>query len=231
MWPEWLRSPSNSPSRVQTRSNSFSCSSFKDIQAILKEPEPQPRLPKAPSIFHRVRISTSVLRSWAHKNSIPSAHLFFRPPHQGIIVYFTSLHVVRKTYEDCRAVRSILRGFRVVIDERDLSMDSKFLDELHGIIGCNGNLTLPKVFIGGKYIGGAEEIKRLNESGDLKHLISKLQLVGPNFCDRCGGMRFVLCEVCNGSHKIYMEKYGFRTCNSCNINGLIMCPSCCPVLH
>ncbi|KAJ0102610.1 hypothetical protein Patl1_06663 [Pistacia atlantica] len=144
MWPEWLRSPSNSPSRVQNRSNSFSCSSFKDIQAILKEPEPQPRFPKAPSIFHRVRISTSVLRSWAHKNSIPSAHLFFRPPHQGIIVYFTSLHVVRKTYEDCRTVRSILRGFRVLIDERDLSMDSKFLDELHGIIGCNGKLNPTK---------------------------------------------------------------------------------------
>ncbi|XP_044508901.1 uncharacterized protein At5g39865-like [Mangifera indica] len=232
MWPEWLRSPTASPSRVHPRSKSFSCSSFKDIPSILKEPESEPRSPKSPSVFHRVRISTSVLRSWANKNSIPSSNPSFRPPHKGIIIFFTSLRVVRKTYEDCRTVRSILRAYRVPIDERDLSMDSKFLDELQGIMGCNAqNLTLPKVFIGGRHIGGAEEIKRLNESGDLKHIINKLQLVGPTFCDQCVGIRFVLCEECNGSHKIYVEKCGFRTCKSCNINGLIMCPSCCPVLR
>ncbi|KAJ4720117.1 Glutaredoxin [Melia azedarach] len=227
MWPEWLRSPS----RVHPRSKSFSCSSFKDIQSIITEPEPEsgPKSPKSPSIFHRVRISSSVLRSWAHKNPIPPS---LRIPNTGIVVYFTSLRVVRKTYEDCRAVRSILRGFRVPIDERDLSMDGKFLDELQAITGCNGkNSSLPIVFIGGRYIGGAEEIKRLNECGDLMQLISRLQLGGPTCCDFCGGLRFVLCEQCNGSHKIYMEKFGFRTCTACNLNGLIRCPACCPALR
>ncbi|KAL6955173.1 hypothetical protein U1Q18_020729 [Sarracenia purpurea var. burkii] len=90
-----------------------------------------------------------------------------------IVVYFTSLRVVRSTFEDCRAVRSILRGFCVSIDERDLSMDSKFMEELQGILGNQNEakLSLPRVFIGGRYIGGAEEIRRLHEAGELKKFV------------------------------------------------------------
>uniref|UniRef100_A0A2C9VS55 Uncharacterized protein n=1 Tax=Manihot esculenta TaxID=3983 RepID=A0A2C9VS55_MANES len=72
---------------------------------------------------------------------------------------------------------------------------------------------LPAVFLGGKYVGGAEEIKEMNESGELSKLI---------------GLRYVLCAQCNGSHKIYSEKHGFRTCTSCNVNGLIKCGLCYP---
>ncbi|MBA0764076.1 hypothetical protein Gotri_013448, partial [Gossypium trilobum] len=90
-----------------------------------------------------------------------------------VVVYFTSLQVVRSTFEDCKTVRSILHGFRVSIDERDLSMDSRFLNELRGILG-QSNLTLPRVFIGGRYMGGAEEIKQLHEIGELKKIVERL---------------------------------------------------------
>ncbi|KAI3806283.1 hypothetical protein L1987_22182 [Smallanthus sonchifolius] len=50
--------------------------------------------------------------------SIPGAE-------KRVVLYMTSLRVVRPTFEACRTVQSILRGFRVSIDERDLSMDSK----------------------------------------------------------------------------------------------------------
>ncbi|KAI9156712.1 hypothetical protein LWI28_010957 [Acer negundo] len=231
MWPQWLISPK----RVHPRSKSFSCSSFKDIQTIIQdEPVPEPSSPRSPSVFHRARASTSFLRSWSHNKHVtilsppPSLKLL---PSKGIVVYFTSLRVIRKTYEECRAVRSILRGFRVPIDERDLSMDSKFLEELQVIMGCSisTKMSLPKVFIGGKYIGGAEEIRQLQENGELMNLIGRQPTVGPTCCDVCGGMRFVVCEVCNGSRKIYIEKHGFRTCSICNVNGLIRCPSCGPV--
>ncbi|CAN1347257.1 Auxin efflux carrier component 7 [Linum perenne] len=46
------------------------------------------------------------------------------------VLYFTRLRVVQRTFEDCRTVRSILRGFRVPIDEHDLSMDGKYLGEM-----------------------------------------------------------------------------------------------------
>ncbi|CAA7016850.1 unnamed protein product [Microthlaspi erraticum] len=36
-----------------------------------------------------------------------------------VLLYFTSLRGIRKTYEDCCCVRAILRGFHVALEERD----------------------------------------------------------------------------------------------------------------
>ncbi|KAE8686653.1 hypothetical protein F3Y22_tig00111053pilonHSYRG00133 [Hibiscus syriacus] len=223
MFPQWLRSPSR-PNPTKSPSH-FSFSSFKDIDAILREEEQHqqqqlyPRSPKTPSIFHRVKLSTAVLRAFGHRHPPPNAD-------QRVVVYLTSLRVVRKTFEDCKTVRSILRGLRVPIDERDVSLDPSFLDELHGVIGRK-SFTLPLVFIGGRYIGGAEEVKRLHECGELKKLIGGLPLLmGSGVCDLCQGLRFILCPKCNGSHKIYSKKLGFQSCADCNTNGLIRCPSC-----
>ncbi|KDP44720.1 hypothetical protein JCGZ_01220 [Jatropha curcas] len=245
MWPEWLRSPSRAhisatkpPATSQGPPKSpryFSCSSLKDVNTLLLE-EPQsrsickPESPRSPSVFHRVRIATSLLRNHRYHYSKPPIILSSpaNSDDHDLILYFTTLRVVRKTFEDCRTVRSILRGFRVPIDERDLSMDGRYLDELQAITGSK-RVSLPVVFIGGKYVGGAEEIKEMNESGELKKLIHELPFVETNVCELCGGLRFILCEHCNGSHKIYIEKYGFRSCTVCNINGLIRCPLCFPV--
>lgn len=105
-------------------------------------------------------------------------------------------------------------------------MDSAFLNELQRILGGQEKWSLPRVFIGGKYIGGAEEVKRLHEIGELKKLVEDLPQADPEVCDTCGGYRFVLCGTCDGSHKLFTDKTGFRSCTVCNENGLIRCPSC-----
>ena len=62
-------------------------------------------------------------------------------------------------------------------------------------------------------------------------------------CEACGDIRFVPCETCCGSCKIYYEgdedeneeeyvdgevgECGFQRCPDCNENGLIRCPMCC----
>lgn len=105
-------------------------------------------------------------------------------------------------------------------------MDVRYLDELQRILGQK-KVTPPCIFIGAKYIGGADDIKQMSETGELKKLIQRLQLSETSVCDECGGHRYVLCNKCNGSHKIYMEKSGgFKSCLSCSQNGLIRCPSC-----
>lgn len=225
MWSPWLNLGSpNRVHRTKSQPSSFSCSSFKDIQNLCKEEPERLVSPRTAAIFHRVR----VLRFWGHRNSTTASAPSLPDGDQRVVIYYTSLRVVRKTFEDCRAVRSILRGLRVPVDERDVSMDAQSLDELQGIIGCK-NLSLPLVFIGGRYIGGADEIKQLHERGELKRLIQGLPMVDPRGCDSCGGLRFVVCDVCDGGHKVYMEKSGFSTCMACNENGLIRCPACCSV--
>ncbi|KAJ4970164.1 hypothetical protein NE237_003263 [Protea cynaroides] len=144
-----------------------------------------------------------------------------------IIVYFTSLRGIRRTFEDCYAVRNIFRGFPVSVDERDISMDFGYRIELQNVLGKN-IVSLPQVFISGRHIGGAEEIKQLYEFGDLaKHLegfpVRDLRFI----CESCGDARFFPCLNCNGSCKIFDEDEGqLRRCLECNENGLIRCPAC-----
>ncbi|CAK8565981.1 unnamed protein product [Lathyrus sativus] len=232
MWPPWNKSTSSS----------FKCSSFKDIQTLLTD-EPTTTKPK-PSIFHRVTLANKLLRAWSTQPKLtyspsPSPHDDPRAaqPHpppsipvsqQRVVIYFTSLRVVRTTYEDCKTVRSIIRGFKVALDERDVSMDSGFLSELRLVTGRKSGLSLPRVFINERYIGGAEEVRWLHENGELKKLLEGLPVADSylHACHVCGDHRFLLCGECSGARKVYAEKGGFKTCTACNESGLIRCISC-----
>jgi glutaredoxin domain-containing cysteine-rich protein 1 len=145
-----------------------------------------------------------------------------------IVVYLTSLRGVRRTYEDCYAVRMIFRGFRVWVDERDVSMDSAYRRELQSVLG-EKNVTLPQVFVRGKYLGGAEMIKQLFEIGEMGKILQGFPVREPGFvCDSCGDVRFVPCTNCDGSRKLFDEEEDrVKRCLECNENGLIRCPDCC----
>lgn len=181
----------------------------------------------------------------------------YSPPRvkEKLVLYFTSLRGVRKTYEDCCHVRHLLKATGVRVDERDVSMHSGFKEELKELLGGSIVGGLPKVFIGEKCIGGAMEIRRLHEDGHLEKALDGCEKldsdgfgggcgVGVGGCEACGDVRFVPCETCSGSCKIYYEDesdevsddddedkevidYGFQRCPDCNENGLIRCPICC----
>ncbi|XP_010547343.1 PREDICTED: uncharacterized protein At5g39865-like [Tarenaya hassleriana] len=144
-----------------------------------------------------------------------------------IVVYFTSLRGIRRTYEDCYAVRMIFRGFRVRVDERDVSMDSAYRKELQNVLG-EKNVTLPQVFIRGKYVGGADVIKSLFEIGELAKILEGFPVRQPGFvCQSCGDVRFMPCLNCSGSKKVFDEDEDtLKRCPECNENGLIRCPDC-----
>ncbi|XP_056860561.1 uncharacterized protein At5g39865-like isoform X2 [Raphanus sativus] len=146
-----------------------------------------------------------------------------------IVLYFTSLRGIRKTYEDCCCVRSVLRGYQVKVEERDISMDSKYRKELQIALGEEKPVCLPQVFIRGVHIGGMEEVKKLNDGGELGEILKGFPVcdfVGA--CGCCGDARFVPCTSCGGSTKVFEEQEdAFKRCNICNENGLVRCKKCC----
>lgn len=150
-------------------------------------------------------------------------------PKDKIVLYYTSLRGIRKTYEDCCMVRVILSGFRVCVDERDISMDRSYRKELQDALKGKAVVGLPQVFVKGNHIGGAEEIKQLNETGELAMLLKGFPVMKSGFvCESCGDVRFVPCSNCNGSRKVYDDEEGIlRRCPECNENGLTRCPVCC----
>ena len=91
---------------------------------------------------------------------------------RSVVLYTTSLRGVRRTFADCCAVRAALRGLRVAVDERDVSMDAALRRELQGILAARGRgFSLPQLLVGGVLVGGAEEVRRLHESGELRRVL------------------------------------------------------------
>jgi glutaredoxin domain-containing cysteine-rich protein 1 len=251
MWPSWVKAHSSDTAAASTSTAlvpaagagasprlSIPNPSLKDLRSLLAPDSAATAPPSAspsPRVLHRIRVAASALRALRTLHQPPS-----RPPAAPVgkdkepvpgggrvVLYFTSLRVVRGTYEDCRAVRAILRGLRAAVDERDLSMDPGHLPELAALLP---RVALPQVFVGGRHLGGAAAGRRLHESGELRRIVAPAP--GPAFygsCARCGGERYLLCGACDGSHKRYSLKGGggFRACAECNENGLVRCPACC----
>ncbi|CAK9867665.1 unnamed protein product, partial [Sphagnum jensenii] len=142
-----------------------------------------------------------------------------------VVLYTTSLRGIRKTFESCNTLRMILESFNVYVDERDVSMHAGFREELKALFGKP--VPVPRVFIKGHYIGGAEEVFELHEDGLLIDLVKTLPVrISRQVCDCCGGIRFVPCTECNGSCKILTDTYDVKRCPNCNENGLIRCTLC-----
>lgn len=158
----------------------------------------------------------------------------FKCPPGGIdsvIFYTTTLRGIRKTFEDCSKIRFLLDSFKVVYIERDTSMHMKFKEELWETLEDRKTLP-PRLFVRGRYIGGAEEVLTLHEQGKLKPLFAEIPVQNSSgLCEGCDGVRFVICFACDGRHRIVTESeekqsYDYE-CPHCNENGLIVCPYCC----
>lgn len=148
----------------------------------------------------------------------------------SVIFYTTSLRGIRKTFEDCRTIRFLLQSFKVTFYERDVSLHMEFRDELWSLL--SGRVIPPRLFIKGRYIGGADEVVGLHEQGKLKKLLEGIpRNLSDCSCDGCGNIRFVLCSNCSGSCKVFRDgdddddELHIR-CPECNENGLVKCPIC-----
>ncbi|XP_042668653.1 glutaredoxin domain-containing cysteine-rich protein 1 [Centrocercus urophasianus] len=154
------------------------------------------------------------------------------PEFGRIVIYTTSLRVVRTTFERCELVRKIFQNHRVKFEEKNIALNSDYgkeLDERCRRV-CEAP-SLPVVFIDGHYLGGAEKIMLMNETGELQDLLTKIERVHPHECLSCGGFGFLPCSVCHGSkmsvfRNCFTDSFKALKCTACNENGLQRCRSC-----
>jgi glutaredoxin domain-containing cysteine-rich protein 1 len=157
-----------------------------------------------------------------------------------VVIYTTTLRGVRRTFEACNAVRGAIQGFGVLVSERDISMDRGFREELRELMRGKAErdaMVPPRVFVKGRYVGGAEEVLKMAEEGLLGELLDGLpKKRGLGVCEGCGDVRFLPCFQCSGSCKMVMvvkegvgQPHGSTVvvrCPECNENGLVLCPIC-----
>ncbi|CAI0462741.1 unnamed protein product [Linum tenue] len=91
----------------------------------------------------------------------------------------------------------LLQSLRIGYHERDVSMHKDYREELWEVL--EGKFMPPRLFVKGRYIGGAEEVLGLNEQGKFRVLFEGFPPVDRSAepCEACNGVCFVLCFNCS----------------------------------
>ncbi len=76
---------------------------------------------------------------------------------------------IRKFCGFCSAAKSLLKSKGVKFKEFDGTFDVKIKQEM--VQKSNGGKTFPQIFIGGKHIGGCDELHALDRSGKLDPML------------------------------------------------------------
>jgi glutaredoxin 3 len=69
----------------------------------------------------------------------------------------------------CVRAKSLLKSKAIPYEEIDVTTDHDLRERM---VVDSGRRTVPQIFIGGRSIGGFEELKALNETGELDALVS-----------------------------------------------------------
>ncbi|KAK8943213.1 hypothetical protein KSP39_PZI008732 [Platanthera zijinensis] len=119
-----------------------------------------------------------------------------------VVLYTTTLRGIKKTFDKCNMVWSVIGSYDVCVIERDISMDLGFREELRMLMGSK-DVRPAVLFTKGRMVGGAAEVMRLEEEGKLGLLLEGIPKAVN--CEDCGGLRVVMCNVCNGSCKVLIQ--------------------------
>ncbi|XP_055641425.1 glutaredoxin domain-containing cysteine-rich protein CG12206-like [Toxorhynchites rutilus septentrionalis] len=148
-----------------------------------------------------------------------------------VVVYTTSMGIVRETYTKCANVKQILKTLLVKFEERDVFMSNDYQQEIKDRMQSEA-INVPQLFVDGQHVGDAESVERLNESGELRKMLKPYRCLESSFtCKVCGGYRLLPCPSCGGSKKSIHRNH-FTTefialkCMNCDEVGLVKCHNC-----
>eukprot|EP00041_Stephanoeca_diplocostata_P027460 m.755324 g.755324 ORF g.755324 m.755324 type:complete len:411 (+) comp23179_c1_seq25:1844-3076(+) len=149
-----------------------------------------------------------------------------------IVVYTTSLNAIRATTTACQKVLTIFATLRKRVHVKDIYINPEYGIELGERLAAQTDAqtdtpntpgdSVPRVFIAYKYVGGADDVVLLNDTGELKALCEDIEDGGSPACTTCGGTGYHLCTW-----------YDTRTHTSCRCAFLpvSLCRRLCVVRH
>ncbi|XP_068623239.1 glutaredoxin domain-containing cysteine-rich protein CG31559-like [Battus philenor] len=148
-----------------------------------------------------------------------------------VVVYTTTMGIVRSTYQRCVLVKKILRNLLVKFEERDVFMSMEYQDEIRDRMKSD-QILVPQLFVDGHHIGDADTVEKLNECGELRKMLKPYKSPDAcNTCQVCGGFRLLPCRICNGSKKSlhrnhFTAEFVALKCMNCDEVGLVRCEAC-----
>ncbi|XP_060663275.1 glutaredoxin domain-containing cysteine-rich protein CG12206 [Drosophila nasuta] len=148
-----------------------------------------------------------------------------------VVLYTTSMGIIRDTYGKCANVKQILRTLLIKFEERDVFMSLEYQQEMRDRMQ-HETIRVPQLFVEGQHIGDADTVERLNESGELRQLLRPYKSLATAYtCQTCGGYRLLPCPSCNGSKKSvhrnhFTAEFVALKCMNCDEVGLVKCPNC-----
>lgn len=69
-----------------------------------------------------------------------------------MVVYTTTMGIVRETYHSCMKVKQILRTLLVKFEERDVFMSGEYQAEIRERMRSD-HILVPQVFVDGQHVG------------------------------------------------------------------------------
>ncbi|KAH8295217.1 hypothetical protein KR018_008793 [Drosophila ironensis] len=161
----------------------------------------------------------------------PNAKNFKEKDLGKVVLYTTSMGIIRDTYTKCANVKQILRTLLVKFEERDVFMSVEYQAEMRQRMQT-AQVRVPQLYVEGQHIGDADTVERLNESGELRQLLKPYKSIASTLtCQTCGGYRLLPCPSCNGSKKSvhrnhFTAEFVALKCMNCDEVGLVKCHNC-----
>ncbi|XP_002073635.3 glutaredoxin domain-containing cysteine-rich protein CG31559 [Drosophila willistoni] len=161
----------------------------------------------------------------------PNAKCYKEKDLGKVVLYTTSMGIIRDTYTKCANVKQILRTLLVKFEERDVFMSVEYQAEMRQRMQST-HIRVPQLYVEGQHIGDADTVERLNESGELRQLLKPYKSIASTYtCQTCGGYRLLPCPSCNGSKKSvhrnhFTAEFVALKCMNCDEVGLVKCHNC-----
>ncbi|KAI4974138.1 hypothetical protein ZWY2020_047418 [Hordeum vulgare] len=105
----------------------------------------------------------------------------------------------RRSSADLYALRALLRGYGLTMEERDVSTSKAHRSELKSLLAARGcAFSLPQLLVGGRPVGGPDDVRKLHHTGGLRPLLD----AAPRPC------RAFVCQAC--------KRVGSEPCPECS---------------